>query len=999
MRAAGHLAVEAEASAPAAAHDTARTDTTRLATKERAPVADRPLRTPPFAFGRLPVTQPGQPLAERTRELMGSGFGHDFRDVRVHADAAAARSARDLSAAAYTVGNHIVFGAGRYQPETVSGRELLAHELAHTVQQRAATGAPPSPARAGIVETSARSAGRAVANGQPVTAALPSTGIGLSRSPLYAAESERAQDVLGEGKVWVEQHYLNALLTEAKPTDRAKRLAYSRALVDVDIEMSKRQKAHQQFAPVLDDVTERRIGYRRNALAEIVRTRSVREGLDSAEDRAGDADEREQIRLVRNDMKQVQDEFRDRAYDNAYKLLDSSSREIASMLQSYGLQMARAEDVVHFVRIYEGEREPEAAKWVATARASGTSGFADPRKAQHRKDLSATLKHLRTLQYWVKRLKPPKDPVSSAASLVVGPLADLGPKTPDSPELKHAKAELAVAWMNAEREHPVLAAYRAGKDDKLEEADLGGGGGEGKDEQAVVSQAIRLLVNILTAKLALQQKKVSPFELAPIVALTRAQMLIRRGSVWDIAIQEMMRGDDDGEEWAKEALKTALSAIILVFPFAWPLMIVSAGINLHAAGTEYVRYGLDQALIATNLDRAKALSSKEPSLAGFAWALVGAGLDVVGARAAYKQAQSLRAAVLAGDENAVAALDRLGEAHGVPHLGEDIAKTRPATTPTAKPEPPVARAPVTEESFGSKPSRTSSRALDRGKGARPFYKRDPVTRPAPRPKPSATAARSIPTPASVPTSGQELVARAEAMLERLPAKHPARNQLAQFIEDAHQRLGRIRLRTQAAAEPALSELSADLERIRARYPGAFEPRAPAAKPPVRPTTAGAGTASSAPGFRDRVLVGAVDESGRATHVTGELHPSDLHTGTPTGDYYPPGAGRGELHRARRGHLLADLFGGRGSQPGNLMWLDYWVNNSPYKTEFEHLVADALRSGENVRFTIVPHFRDARAAAPYAVEVWAETTAGKIVVSHRSIPTPGLSDLRLPRVAR
>ncbi|MBX9585334.1 MAG: DUF4157 domain-containing protein [Gemmataceae bacterium] len=62
-------------------------------------------------------------------------FGHDFSRVRVHTDAAAEQSARDVNARAYTVGNHVVFGAGGYTPSTGEGGRLLAHELAHVVQQ------------------------------------------------------------------------------------------------------------------------------------------------------------------------------------------------------------------------------------------------------------------------------------------------------------------------------------------------------------------------------------------------------------------------------------------------------------------------------------------------------------------------------------------------------------------------------------------------------------------------------------------------------------------------------------------------------------------------------------------------------------------------------------------------------------------------------------------------------------------------------------------------
>jgi len=78
---------------------------------------------------------PGQPLDAVTRGLMEYRFGRDFTDVRVHADARAAASARAVHAHAYTLGHHVVFGAGKYSPASAGGSRLLAHELAHVVQQ------------------------------------------------------------------------------------------------------------------------------------------------------------------------------------------------------------------------------------------------------------------------------------------------------------------------------------------------------------------------------------------------------------------------------------------------------------------------------------------------------------------------------------------------------------------------------------------------------------------------------------------------------------------------------------------------------------------------------------------------------------------------------------------------------------------------------------------------------------------------------------------------
>jgi hypothetical protein len=86
---------------------------------------------------------PGQPLDPVARAFFEPRFGHAFSDVRVHADAAAARSAATIDARAYTVGPRIAFAAGQYAPGTATGRSLLAHELAHVVQQRVSH-APPT---------------------------------------------------------------------------------------------------------------------------------------------------------------------------------------------------------------------------------------------------------------------------------------------------------------------------------------------------------------------------------------------------------------------------------------------------------------------------------------------------------------------------------------------------------------------------------------------------------------------------------------------------------------------------------------------------------------------------------------------------------------------------------------------------------------------------------------------------------------------------------------
>lgn len=132
---------------------------------------------------RQAVSRNGQPLDADTRVQMEARFGRDFDRVRVHTDAGAAESASAIHAQAYTIGQDVVFAAGEYAPDTTAGRTLLAHELAHTIQQRRDTGAPPSNDPHGVHETTARSAAQDVASGAPAQAALPASGVGLSMAP------------------------------------------------------------------------------------------------------------------------------------------------------------------------------------------------------------------------------------------------------------------------------------------------------------------------------------------------------------------------------------------------------------------------------------------------------------------------------------------------------------------------------------------------------------------------------------------------------------------------------------------------------------------------------------------------------------------------------------------------------------------------------------------------------------------------------------------------
>ena len=116
-------------------------EVTKQRRNTRTPLVQRRATTGGVGVAEAPpivhdvLNSPGQPLDAAIRAFFEPRLGHDFSQVRVHAGERAEQSAREVSAHAYTVGHNIVFGTGRFSPDTIEGRGLLAHELTHVMQQ------------------------------------------------------------------------------------------------------------------------------------------------------------------------------------------------------------------------------------------------------------------------------------------------------------------------------------------------------------------------------------------------------------------------------------------------------------------------------------------------------------------------------------------------------------------------------------------------------------------------------------------------------------------------------------------------------------------------------------------------------------------------------------------------------------------------------------------------------------------------------------------------
>ncbi len=157
------------------------------------------------AFASSPVIDAnrlsrGQPLDQPTQVFFEGRFGHDFSNVRVHTDSRAAQSAQSANALAYTVGTDVVFARQQYAPQTTTGLSLIAHELAHVVQQH---GGPTTGRGENQLEREADVAAKSIASGQVPEV---SPGVAPAQSPQFADPSETHEPPKPTAQEYISQH-------------------------------------------------------------------------------------------------------------------------------------------------------------------------------------------------------------------------------------------------------------------------------------------------------------------------------------------------------------------------------------------------------------------------------------------------------------------------------------------------------------------------------------------------------------------------------------------------------------------------------------------------------------------------------------------------------------------------------------------------------------------------------------------------------------------------
>ncbi len=217
----------------------------------------------PPSMVRDAIRSPAERLPRELSEPMSARFGHDFSQVRVHTDQTAAQSAHQLDARAFTVGGDIVLGATAPSPGTRNGQRLLAHELAHVVQQQAGTNVAGRPEAGADAEREADAAATAVTRGHAY-AVGGRTGVTIARQRAPQPSAKTPDEELDEELRKYAASDPNKSLDPNNP-------GYARTLQDYGYQLTRRSQT--QLRPEPKDPKAKAEWRKRFAKSELLASR------------------------------------------------------------------------------------------------------------------------------------------------------------------------------------------------------------------------------------------------------------------------------------------------------------------------------------------------------------------------------------------------------------------------------------------------------------------------------------------------------------------------------------------------------------------------------------------------------------------------------------------------------------------------------------------------------------------------------------------------------
>lgn len=407
--------------------------------------------------------------------------------------------------------------------------------------------------------------------------------------------------------------------------------------------------------------------------------------------------------FFRKEAKEFGDDFTRQARDIAQQMLGKSASEILDTIEDYGLRRSTA--IYSANEILHGRPVDKVVEEVI--KVADTQSKDDPiwtpepeNPTNDPKKMSRPRKMRISLGQYVRNLKR-QQKVVKQLHLNANDMSEWD-------AWQKASNHLTEMWTHAEAVHPVLAAFRGGHE-LLEYADLESvddtKGGSEQQMTSVLTNLFDKLADIGRIQSRISNGSLSPLSLPPVVALTKTVMFVPEGSIRAGKVNDLVdkAQDKDVLHYIAEGLLAVIVLATLIPSGGTSLGVgiglVSASLSAAYAVQDWESYKRQKILANTALDRAKALSTEEPSLLPFAIDLISLGFDALPLVKAFSKAVDLRNLVHAGADskavkNVVNELNDLGKARGEARLGdkalEDVnAAERDAKAGARVPEPTV----------------------------------------------------------------------------------------------------------------------------------------------------------------------------------------------------------------------------------------------------------------------------------------------------------------------
>jgi hypothetical protein len=652
---------------------------------DRPPVQRGSAAPAPLQFDGLPAST-GEHLDPATRRPMEAHFNADLADVRIHTGSEAAKSATSLDALAYTSGRDIYFASGMYAPSSDSGRRLLAHEVAHVVQQ--SSGKEPT------IATKSSHGAKIGAPDDPLESEADRAAEAFMAAPLTDEEERKKREAGVPVQRFIQRQEAPALA--ATPT-----LAPGPA-PQPGPTPAPQPEAPEQLGPVFGPprplppdaetlevgdwtfstdptqvetelfrvVGERGMGGPYSALWEARSTpgEGSYAGESSAKEKVIQAMEAA-IPKVLEKCQAVIDDFERKMRDNVAKLLRENEAETRSEMAKYGITITEVDlGVSPFADPFGGDvaSSQTFTEYGMQTQSAKSLGLADAAKILLDRANAINSKKNEQNQHM--------DVTCTEAGCTSEPDDQYASFTPiiEKMELEYKRARIPL-----EAQFPVLAPFADEKDNPEGLAILANKDPSNADAKTrLVGEKLKhTLSDIKSVQDAGDDLNV--WRLQKIFDITKLQNGTESDPVRNKLVDEKFEQEKPGM-WS-QILLLALNilGLVLAAPTGGVSLVLTAGVNVAVAAVHVREYLLQNALAGSGLGAAKALSQDVPSLFWLAVEIIGAGMDVGAAAAPFAKLAKLAVAAdeaVKGTEEGTKAIEALeAAAKNEPHGAELVA--------------------------------------------------------------------------------------------------------------------------------------------------------------------------------------------------------------------------------------------------------------------------------------------------------------------------------------